>query len=1052
MESYTFFVKIRSQLKKIVQFYGIIGKNKKILRESLCMEVKAVIYFRKNLVLLIILTVVFSQIPFYTPTVFGESNSIVIENVEVPQNGSAQEIIESTYPLNNQTQVEVKPTIKIVFKYPVGINDKSKITLDSGGEEYILDSDEIYLLQDERTLCIDIGRIGKLPLRRSTLYHLTLSNGAIKLKGYDITNEDITISFITRSEGQSPKIIGHSSYASGGDDITSLSATRLSREGFIHIRFDRNIKLEKNTDKQKLLEGTKLYRIPKPTETDEVGNDKAFEFEPGITEAHLKGEAYRQEIDVEDIEIINNNTLRIKPKWPLLSLNQYRLTIKKELIEDVDGYSLENDVDFYFWTAPAPEKPQFNWEHVEGTLPGSIKDNPSTGGKSCTIVGTSAYGPDNPLVFLIEGEAISKAGDISSLKRITLVEGYEPENTIKISKVRFEYYIEGGVKKTRLLIYPENTLDAGKYYVLTVPGVIQNRSGQFLPRLDIYFTVGGNAEKPAGICKIEPNTFELIDIYKGTAAFTIKGYNFDEGIEYISLELVSGENAGTVQTAVYKKDIEFKSITQLDVKLRDPKVISELLAGGGGEYLVKLFFKNRLPVSNESVTFKILPRGKPKVIATDPPGGNTWSNEKRLNAITIDGTTRYFLKITFDDFDGSLRFDTDLGLNLLQTSSVFSEGQNEVSMIDTEFITFIQNIEDSELKNSYISQYIFVKDGQAGQAYLYVPVKPLRSQTTYVVMINAGIIYFSGDSSSQNDPIQWTFTTTANPVVSSTEVGSVIEDYDEDEPIILYGDFFDEQNIEIYFNDIRARRVRLGIDENGQKLLRVYLPSGRNRLEPGIYTIRVRNDRDHEFEVFGALSVVEEGSHIPNEEYRVKDELRIGEVISSLSISEDTLILDRRYTDRRSVEVNLDEIMGQEVLTRKIRFDGRRGDRISTLETLSKWADITLYDIGIDDYRSDEEADIILGRAEPQVAQNLKQKLGRQKIKSEFIQVTGQNVRFSSFTITMPFKESDGYNLKVLSYDPDTRQFNEQDFSVDQIEKTATIRSYSPGIFVVVEK
>src|SRR5690606_3657224 len=113
--------------------------------------------------------------------------------------------------------------------------------------------------------------------------------------------------------------------------------------------------------------------------------------------------------------------------------------------------------------------------------------------------------------------------------------------------------------------------------------------------------------------------------------------------------------------------------------------------------------------------------------------------------------TRYFIKITFDDFDGSLRFDRDLGLNLIRSSSVYSEGQNEVSMIDTEFITFIQNLEDAELKDHYISQYIFAKDSQAGQAHLYLPVKLLRSQTTYNVMINAGIVYFEGDQNSAND-------------------------------------------------------------------------------------------------------------------------------------------------------------------------------------------------------------------------------------------------------------------------------------------------------------
>jgi len=1010
-----------------------------------------VINFRKNLALLVIIALVLSQVIPNTAVVYGEPMKTTINTAEAPQNGSAKEIIESTYPAANQKDVEVKPTMKIVFKYPVEIKDKTKITLTSGGEEYTLDSTEIYLL-DERTLCIDVGRIGKLPLRRGTLYLLTLSKGAVKLKDYDITNDDITIKFVTRTDGQSPKIKAYSSSASGGDDITSLSGTKLSRDGSIYIIFDRNIKLEKNTTKEKLIQEAKLYRILRPKETDEAGNDKAFEFEPGITEADLRKEPYLQEIEVGEVEI-NSNILRIKPKSPMLNLNQYRLTIKKELIEDINGYALEKDVDFYFWTAASTDKPKLLWETVQGALPGSITDNYSTGGKACTVTGTFAYGPESPIVLIIEGEAIPKAGDISSLKKIALIEGYEPNKAVKISKLRFEYYSEGNVKKTKLLIYPEKALDAGKYYVLTVPAVIQDRSGQFLPRLDLYITVGRNASAPAGISAIEPDTFELKDIYSGTATFTIKGYNFSENIEYISIKLASGENAGTVQAAVYKNDIEFRGITQLEVKLRDRETIKKLVAADGGEYTLQLYFADRTePVSNESVKLKILSRGKPKVLATDPPGGDTWSNEKKLNAKTIDGTTRYFLKVTFEDFDGSLRFDRDLGLNLLKSSTVYSEGQNEVSMLDTEFITFIQNLEDLQQKDYYISQYIFVKDSQAGLAYLYIPVKLLRSQTTYNVMLNAGMVYFEGDQTNANDTVQWSFTTTANPAVTGIQVGSVVENYDEDVPIILYGDFFDEDNVEVYFNDIRASRVRVGTDENGQSYLMVYLPSGKNKLEPGIYTILVRNDGDHEFEVFGALSVVKQGSHIPNEEYRVKDEYRYGQVISHLQVSEDTLILERPYTYRSTFEVDLDEIMGQQVLTRKIRFDGRRSDRISTLETLSKWANITLYDIGIDDYSSDEMAEVTLGRAEAQVVQYLRQRLGRAKIKSEFIQVLAQNVRFSSFYVTMPFKESDGDKLKVLRYDPNTRQFSKQDFSVNRVEKTVTFRSSSTGIFVVVEE
>lgn len=1008
--------------------------------------------WKKSLALLVILTVLFSQAPYNIAAVHAEPSGAAALTPEAPKNGTAREIIQTTYPLNNQTQVEVKPTIKLTFKYPVEILDKARISLKTGDEAYTLNlEEEIYLSQDGKTLSIDIGRIGKLPLRRNTLYRLTVSKDAVKLKDYAIKNEDIIISFVTRSDGQSPKILGYSSYASGGDDIISLSGTRLSREGFIHIRFDRNIKWEKNTGKQQLLEGTKLYRIPKPS--NEAGN--VYEFEPGITEAQLKNEEYRQAAAVKDIEIINNNTVRIKPDGLLLNLNQYQLTVKKELIEDINGYALENDVNIYFWTAPSPERPALNWESIRGMLPGDIKDDSATSGKTYTVIGTPAYGPDNPLVFFIDGEAIPKAGEISALKRITLAEGYEPKNTVKISKLRFEYYNEGDKKKTKLSIYPEEILDQGKYYVLTVSGdVLQNRSGQFLPRFDMKFTVGAKQDGEAGIYKLEPDALELFDIYKGKAAFTVKGYNFNEDIEYIKLNMISGLNAGTVQTAVYKKDIEFKSITELDVKLRDPKVINALFAGGSGEYSVKLFFKNPLSVSNDDVRLKILSRGKPKVIAKDPQGGDAWANEKMLNPRTIDDTTRYFLKITFEDIDNSLRFDTDLGLNLLQTSSLFSEGQNEVSMIDREFINFIQNIEDPKVRDSYTSQYIFVKNSGAGEAYLYVPVKPLTSQTAYSAMVNAGIVYFAGadEAEAGNDVILWNFSTAAVPAITGMETGSVVENYDEDEPILLRGDFFDERNVEVYFNDIRARRVRLATDENGKTLLQVYLPTGRNRLDAGIYTIRVRNDRDHEFEVFGALSVVKEGDHIPNEEYRLKVEQRMGEVHGSTSKSEDVLIIDRYYTDRRLVEADLDELMGEEVLLRKIRFDGRKNDRIGTLETLSKWADITLYNVGRDDYDKDEEQDLTLGRVSPQTAQNLKQRLGRQKIKSEFIQVTGENVRLSSLKVIMPFKESDGDNLKVLRYDPTTRQFTEEEFLADKLEKTVTVSGYNPGVFVVVEE
>ncbi|WP_273039819.1 hypothetical protein [Tepidanaerobacter syntrophicus] len=1010
----------------------------------------------KIAIFLLALIIISSQAFFNANSVYGETYINTLSD-DGPQNGSPEEIIENTYPLNNQTQVEVKPTIKITFKYPIEILDKSKIILKTGDDSYPVDEEEIYLSEDEKTLCFDVGRIGKPPLMRNTLYRFAVLEGAVKLKDYEITNRDIIVNFITRSAGQSPKILGYSSDVSGSDDITSISGTGLSADGSVYIRFDRNIKWAKNTDKERLLENTKLYRIPKPLETDydDSGNlyDKVFEFNPEITESQLKSEEYQQETAVKDIEIVNGNTVKVTPALPYLNLTQYHLIIKKEFIEDMNGYALENDVDFYFWTIPKTEKTPLSWYGIQDMVPDTIKDDPLTGGKVCTVNGTWAYGPENPFVFYIEGRVLPRAGEISFLKRITLVEGYAPETAVKISKVRFEYYNEGDKQKTKLVIYPENSLDWGKYYILSISkDVLQDRSGTFLPRFDMKFTVGGKRNGDIGIYKTEPDTFRLSDIYKGTASFIIKGYNFNEDIEYIKLKMISGKNAGMISETIDKKYIEFSSITELNVKVEDPNVIDSIYKGGSGEYSIEIFFNDGRSVSNPNTTVKVLSAGKPQVIATEPAGG-TWSNEKMLNPKTIDGTTRYFLKITFEDENDRLQFDKEKGLSLLQTSTVFSEGQNEVSMIDQEFLNYIQNLEDIAKRDAYIANYIFIKDRTANRAYLFVPVKPLMSQTVYSVMINEGIVYFAGaeEDTERNEKVSWTFTTMATPVITLNKTGSVVENYDEDVPIILYGDFLYEGSVKVYFNNIPSRRVKISTDDDDKTILKVYLPAGSDRLDPGIYSILVQNDKDHKTEVFGALSVVKEGDYVPNEDYKIIDDTKFGKAMGDLLRSEDTLVLNRNYTDRRLVEIDLDDIMGADSLIRKICFDGRRNDRISTLKTFSKWADIIFYNVGIDDYSRDKKACAVLGRTDPLAARNLKQKLAGQKIKSEFIQVSCENLDFTRFKVVIPFKESDGENLKVIRYDPAMLEFFEEDFSIDIFSKTVTVEETDPGIFVVVE-
>jgi hypothetical protein len=320
-------------------------------------------------------------------------------------------------------------------------------------------------------------------------------------------------------------------------------------------------------------------------------------------------------------------------------------------------------------------------------------------------------------------------------------------------------------------------------------------------------------------------------------------------------------------------------------------------------------------------------------------------------------------------------------------------------------------------------------------------------------VINAGIVYYGEwpEESVGNDMIVWSFTTMAVPVATGVESGSVTENYDEDVPIILRGNYFNDSDVKVYFNDIEARKVKADTAEDGSPILKVYLPSGKNRLDPGIYTIKIVNDEDHEYQIFGALSVVKEGKSKLQEEYVLKYEGRLGDVRGSFDKSEDILMLDRNYIDKNRLEIDLDELMGPDVLVRKIRFRGSLKDKIGVLDALSKWADISLYDVTLDPLAESRDVEITLGRVEPSVSQKLKSELGIGRVKSDFIQVTGENFKVTGIKVVIPFKESSGDNLKALRYDENLRAWQEEYFTVNKPNGTVTITSQHPGIFAVVE-
>jgi hypothetical protein len=421
--------------------------------------------------------------------------------------------------------------------------------------------------------------------------------------------------------------------------------------------------------------------------------------------------------------------------------------------------------------------------------------------------------------------------------------------------------------------------------------------------------------------------------------------------------------------------------------------------------------------------------------------GRPHYNEKTLTHPIQDGMTegKYFVKVVFEDIDGTLNFT---GLESFR-NCIVRPINGSGNIVDMEFIQDIANQSDVQ---AAISKYLFVK--QSGQAALYIPVQPLRAQTTYQVMSPPFIVYDADAPQIGNDAVEWTFVTTSTPLVAEVSVGSIPHDYDDDEPIILYGDFFDGDTISVYFNDIEADYVEVV----SERQIKVYLPEGRHALNPGIYDIIVQNDRDHQQILYGSLSVVESGDAVPNEDYRTKDEFVGGEVRSDIKVSEDTLMLASYYSNETHLLFHLDQWMGDEVWTRNIQYFGDENEVIGELETKSRWGDITLYEVGLAPNAQSNEVMIRLGRAEPVLAQSLRQKLRGKGIQSDFIQVSGENYITSGISVCIPLKSAGLENVRLLRYDEDTRSFYPQSFKINSIDNCVEAKNVPKGIFVVVEE
>lgn len=436
----------------------------------------------------------------------------------------------------------------------------------------------------------------------------------------------------------------------------------------------------------------------------------------------------------------------------------------------------------------------------------------------------------------------------------------------------------------------------------------------------------------------------------------------------------------------------------------------------------------------------------PQLIGKFPDSDTKGLTNEALFPQTIDGVTRYFIRLTYK-LDGDLRL-TDNAFNLLRSSTLYSSGGSEANLIDTEFLS------KAEETDGYVSRYIFVKQGDV--VHLYIPVKPLRPQTSYQVRINPNIIYYFGGNNfdgSGNRAESWSFGTMAVPTVTGLSIGSVGEDYDVSEPIIITGDYFDTDNITVLFNDIPAYKVNVHNSDQGS-YLEVYLPRGRDRLEPGVYDVKIikNNNDNYSQTLYASFSVVKASSQpAPQDGIRIKTESRLGDVVQCVKTSSDTLMLKSSSSRQGYLYLDLDKIMGENVLVRKVKFS-KNWSSITSLSTTSKWVNATLYNLRLDSslYAADD-CELRIGRVDPNLIPTLKRGMINTAVKSEFIEIGVEGITFNRIEVEIPYANSDGQRIRVLRYDETFRQWYEQPFSKDLLNSRVHFSTAQSGIFVVVE-
>jgi len=435
------------------------------------------------------------------------------------------------------------------------------------------------------------------------------------------------------------------------------------------------------------------------------------------------------------------------------------------------------------------------------------------------------------------------------------------------------------------------------------------------------------------------------------------------------------------------------------------------------------------------------------LLAREPYAEGKWFDNSDLfpRVITpIDTTIRYFVRLTFSDIEARATVNSNF-IDLVKACNVYSEGGSMASMIDMQVLDYAATLKEEQQK-TFIATYLFVKDAANKRVYLYVPIKELRPQTTYIVNIKPEIIQFS--ETEGNQAVTWRFTTMAIPSVHSISPGSVGENYDERKPVLIHGDNFNiNNNVTVKFNDGLAYRVEVKTDAQNKKYLQVLLPRGSKRLEPGIYNVTVQNSEACGQTLYGALSVVAStNGDIFREGQKIRTDYRSSQG-ASVRVIDNAISLKSGYKRIDYLQLDADYLLGEYRLSRLIRLDDDTTYR--ELEALSRWVVCNFFDLRMKDYR-DDLAVIRTGRVAPVLTGGLYKEIQPFKACSPFIEVSLHNVRLDQYNLRIPFNPQECMRFKVLRYDEELRTWNEHPAYISRWDHWAELSHNQSGIYVVV--